>query len=199
MERILSEETVRKLMQIEGETRGMALKDDFEYVILKKDGEGLKKLEDALEELGHPLKYKELKSMKFYPSGLEPLLMVVCQKLFGYTDKDFWELGVLSARMPWVGRIFIKYFGSLEMVVNGASTIWKKYYTRGKLKIVSVDKDKKSVIVRIEDFSLHPFYCKGLAGYFAAIVKMVVKEETSCEETKCTHEGDDYHEFRVRW
>jgi len=199
MEQIISKEEFNELMSIEGETKGMAFKADFEYVISKKGDEGLKKLEDTLEKLGYPLKYKELKVTKFYPSGLEPLLMVVCQRLFGYTDEDFWQLGVLSATMPWVVRIFIKYFGSLEMIVRGASAMWRKYYTKGKLKVVRVDKKKKFIILRIENFSLHPFYCKGMEGYFATIVRMVVTGNPSCQELKCVHRGDEYHEFLVKW
>jgi len=186
-------------MNIKGKTRGMAIKDDFEYVLIKKGQEGVERIEEELKRLGYPFKYQNIKAMKLYPSGLEPLIMLVCQKMLQYTEEDFKELGRISARMPLVIRVFVKYLGSLEMIVNGASSIWQRYYSQGDFEVTEVNEEKCFVVVRIKDFALHPLYCKGLEGYFEAMVKLVVKKDTRCEETKCVHRGDKYHEFLIRW
>ena len=199
MEEDIAKETIEKLMKIEGETRGMALKDNFEYVLSRKGKEGLEKLENEMNNLGYPIKYKEIKVMGFYPSGLEPLIMLATKKVFNFTREDFKKEGKLSAQLPLIIRLFIKYFGSLDMIVKNIQKMWRTYYTKGNLKVVDFNKDKRYVIVRLKNFVLHPFYCIGLEGYFSTIVSMVVKGSVTCQETKCVHRGDDYHEFLVKW
>ena len=73
MEETITKEIAQKLMETKGETRGMSIKGDLEYVLYKKGKEGLKKIEDEMARLGYPIKYKKMKSMKFYPIGLEAL------------------------------------------------------------------------------------------------------------------------------
>ena len=199
MQEIITKEIAQELMSIKGETRGMAIKDDFEYVLLKKGKEGLEKLENEMKNLGYPIKYKDIKVMNFYPSGLEPIVMIATNKVFDFTKEDFRELGKFSARLPLIIRLFMKYFGSLDMIVKNIQKMWRTYYTKGNLKVVDFNKDKRYVIVRLEDFALHPFYCIGLEGYFSTIVSMVIKGSATCQETKCVHRGDDYHEFLVKW
>ncbi|MBD3208735.1 MAG: hypothetical protein GF370_04780 [Candidatus Nealsonbacteria bacterium] len=199
MEQNITKEEAEELMNIKGKTRGMAIKDDFEYVLMKKGQEGVKKIEEELKRLGYPFKCQSIKAMKLYPSGLEPLIMLICQRMLQYTEEDFKELGRISARMPLVIRVFVKYLGSLEMIVKGASSIWQRYYSQGDFEVTEVNEEKCFVVVRIKDFALHPLYCKGLEGYFEAMVKLVVKKDTQCEETKCIHRGDKFHEFLIKW
>jgi light-regulated signal transduction histidine kinase (bacteriophytochrome) len=56
------EETVKKLLQMKGEARGMGLKDDVAYVLAKQGKEGLEKVEEELERVGCPIKYAEIKT-----------------------------------------------------------------------------------------------------------------------------------------
>lgn len=199
MEEIITKKIAQELMKIEGETRGMAIKDDFEYVLQKKGKEGLAKLENEMNNLGYPIKHKEIKIMNFYPSGLEPIVMLVIKKVFNFDKGDFIKLGKFSAQLPWIIRLFVKYFGSLGLIVKNTPKMWRTYYTKGNLKIIDFDKDRGYLIARLEDFALHPIYCIGLEGYFLSIVSMVVKGPITCQETKCVHKGDDCHEFLVKW
>ncbi len=200
MEEIINKELAKKIIEeIKGETRGIAIKDDFDYVLKRKGKDGVKMLEQELEKLGYPIKYKEIEPMKFYPSGLEPVIMLACKKLFNYTKDDFKALGAFSAKIPSVIRIFIRYLGSLDLIVKSASKMWHKYYTSGELKVIELNKEKKYIIIRLENFALHPVYCIGLEGYFPALVGMVIKGKITCQETKCIHRGDEYHEFIIKW
>ena len=52
MEEIISKEIAKKLMEMKGKSRGMAVKDDFEYVFREKGEEGVRKLEDELARVG---------------------------------------------------------------------------------------------------------------------------------------------------
>ena len=137
--------------------------------------------------------------MNFYPSGLEPIVMLAIKKVFDFKREDFKDMGKLDAQLPWIVRIFMKYFGSLDTVVQNAPKMWKTYYTKGKLRVVDFNKDKRYLVVRLEDFALHPLYCIALEGYFSAIINMVIKGSITCQEIKCVHKGDDYHEFLIKW
>jgi len=198
-EREITKEEAEKYMALEGETRGFSISGDAEFVLKEKGEEGLKKLEAKMAELGYPIKYKELKPMKFYPLGIEALTLILIKKLFGFDEKKFEEMGKFNSQTSLIIRLFLKYFGSLKMLAKQAPTMWKNYYSSGNLEVTEVNKKERYVILKIKNFKLHPLHCLAHKGYFANIVKMVVKKPVVCEETKCPFRGDDYHEFVLRW
>jgi len=156
-------------------------------------------LEAKMAELGCPIKYKELKPMKFYPLGIEALTLILIKKLFGFDEKKFEEMGRFNSQTSLIIRLFLKYFGSLKMLAKQAPTMWKNYYSLGSLEVTEVNEKERYVILKIKNFKLHPLHCLTHRAYFANIVKMVVKKPVVCEETKCPFRGDDYHEFVLRW
>jgi len=195
----ISKQIADKLMGAEGEARGIALKSHAEFILKELGPEGLKRLEDTMTEIGCPIRYKELESMKFYPMGMEIITLLAIKKAFGFDDKKFEEIGAFGSKISLILRIFMKYFISIKLVANQAPNIWGKYYTVGNLKATQVDADKKQVILKLENFKLHPLHCIHLKGYFASVVKMVVKGNVVCQETKCPFSGDEYHEFLIKW
>ncbi len=199
MKQIITKEIAKNLMKIKGETRGLAIKDDFEYILQGRGKDGLKELEDKMEELGYPIKYQEIKAMNFYPSGLEPIVMLAIKELFDFNREEFVKLGKFSAKIPLIIRLFMKYLGSLDIIVKSSPRMWRTYYTEGNLKVIDYNKKEKYLIARLENFALHPLYCIGLEGYFIATISMVVETPITCQETKCVHRGDEYHEFLVKW
>jgi hypothetical protein len=199
MEEIISKEIVRKLMDLNGESRGIAIKDDFEYVFQRKGVEGVKMLENELESFGCPIKYEDIKTMQFYPVGLEAVIMLATKKLFNYDKEDFKKLGEFSSKLSFIIRIFIKYFGSLETIARESPKMWRKYHTVGDPTVLEFSEEKRYAILRVENFDLVPIYCQMLTGYFSSLLQMVVKGSVVCKETKCTFKGDDYHEFLLKW
>ncbi len=199
MAQIISKEEVEKLMNIKGEVRGVALKAELEYIRDRKGEDGLKKLEDTLKELGHPLTFKEVSTAKFYPLGLWGLLLLCIQRLFGYKDEDFREVGQFDVKLSIFIRLFLQSFLSLERAFGAAQIMWKKYFTVGDLKVVELNKKDRYIIVRLENFALHPLHCQTMIGQFTFALKMILKGGGTCEETKCTFKGDKYHEFLLRW
>ncbi len=199
MEQIISKEIAKKIMEIKGETRGVAPKSYGEFILKEEGEEGLKKLEDMMVELGYPIKYKEIEPMEFYPIGLVAVTLLAIKKIFNYDNNRFQEMGRFGSKIPLIIRIFMKYLGSIEMVVKGVPKMWKKYYTVGNLKVAEYDKEKKYIIVRLENFRLHPIHCQIPIGYFPTLLQMVVKGKVSCEETKCLFRNDEYHEFLLKW
>lgn len=199
MEEIITKETAKKLMQIEGETRGLSIRGDIEYVIYKKGEAGLRKLEEEMTKLGCPLKYKEIRQMEFYPVGLELIVFLVIKKIFNFNKEDFFEMGEFNSKLSLIIRLFMKYFVSVETLAKEASKIWKTYYTVGEFEVVDVSGEKRRGILRLRNFRLLRAHCHTVRGYLSNTVKMVVKEPVTCEETKCPFLGDKYHEFLLKW
>lgn len=200
MEEITKEE-IKKLMEIEGEARGVVFQTDIEYILREKGEEGLKKLEDELKRLGHPIKFKEIKGMDFYPVGLRVLSLLAIKKVFNFDDEKIKEMGFYATKKSLIIKLFIRYFISMKRVFEKESPkIWRKHWTVGKLVPVELDEEKKHLILRLKDFSLHPVYCLYLGGYFCGVADMLVKSpQITFEETKCTFRGDEYHEYLVKW
>jgi len=199
MEQKTLKEEFSGLMKLEGEIRGVAIKSDLDFILKEEGEEGLKKLEETITKLGYPLKHKEINSMDFYPLGLEAITFVAIKRLFNFNDKKFQEMGGSEAKCSLLIRLFMKYFYSIERFAKEVSKIWREYFTVGDLKIIEFNKEKRYVILRLGNFRCHPLHCLSLLGYFPTIVQMIVGSKASCEETKCVHRGDKYHEFLLRW
>ena len=199
MEQIISKEKAREIMGIKEEARGITIKGKMEFILEKKGKDGLKKLEERFKELGFPLRYKEIKNMGFYPIGYETLVLLLSKEIFNLSEKDIIEMGIFVSRINLLIRMFIRYMYSFDLMAKNASTMWQKYYTVGDIETVEYDSDKKYAILKLKNYCLHPIHCQFLKGYFLSVVSLMVKAKVSCEETKCVHRGDEYHEFLLKW
>ncbi len=200
MAQIISKEELEKLMKIKGEIRGVALKEVERFVREKEGEEGLKKLEKTMAELGYPIKYNEIKSMGFYKLSLKAILLITVKRLFNYSDEKFQEMGKFETKSsPMALRLFARYFISLDTAVKAVQKMWRVYYSTGILKVIELNKKEKYAILRLEDFRLIPPHCENLKGYFSGVLEMIIKQDVTCEETKCVYKGDKYHEFLMKW
>jgi len=200
MEETLSKEKADEFMRFKGEARGVVLRNYADFIIKEKGEEALKKMEDFLAGLGHPIKYQELKTMDFYPLGVQAITIAAMKEVLKFDESKFYELGGFQPKVSFIIKLFLKYFTSIETVAKQVPNIWRKYYTVGELKIVELDKEKKYMVLRLENFLCHPIQChQTLRGYFPSVLKMVVKTEVNCQETKCPFQGDSYHEYLLKW
>jgi len=187
-------------MKLRGEARGMSLKDDAAYALAKQGKEGLERVEEELEKVGCPIKYAEIKTLGFYPVGWRAISLLAMQKVFGWGDEEFRELGGFAPGNSLIVRVYTKFFHSIDLVVSKAPQMWGEYFTRGEFTVPDYDVEKKYAVVEIKDLDLHPVFCRLVEGYLATIIKMVVKpEEIKCREIKCTFEGQDRHQFKFTW
>lgn len=83
VEEVLTKEIAEKLMKIEGEGRGFILKNDATFVKAKKGEAGLEKVEEELEKVGYPIKYKKIRSLNFYPVSWRAISLLAMKKVFG--------------------------------------------------------------------------------------------------------------------
>ncbi len=195
----LTKEIAQKMMEIKGRVRGVAIKGDLEFILEKEGEKGLKKLEEEIARVGYPIRYNQLKPMNFYPIGMKGITLLAIKNLFNFDNKKFQEMGRFGSKLHPVIRVFMKYFVSPEMFVSQAPRMWRSYYTIGECKVVEFNKEKRYVILRIDNFSYFPDHCQVLIGYFSNIFQMVINKEVTCEETKCVFKGDEYHEFLLKW
>ncbi len=199
MEQIISKKEFDDLMKLEGKVRGMAIIENTEFILKEEGREGLKKLEEIITKLGYPLKYKEIKKMDYYPLGLGAINLLAIKRLFNYDDKKFQEMGEIGSKISVIIRFFMKHLISLDRMIKVVSRMWKTYYSTGELQVIEVNKEKRYIILRLKDFRHTPMLCQNLIGYLPSILHIVTKTKTSCQETKCIHRGDEYHEYLLRW
>ena len=203
MEEITKEE-IEKLMSSKIKTRGAVFQTDSRYVSEKMGQAELRKVEDELKRMGHPFKYKEIKSMAFYPAGLRMLSLLAIKKTFNFDDEKIKEMGLFATKKSLIIKMFTRYFLSMERVFyREAPRLWQKHWTQGTLTPVELNEKEKYAILRLEDFDLHPLYCSVyLSGYFSGILQIVTEAfKITCRETKCTFslKRDEYHEYLLKW
>lgn len=200
MEEKLTKELVKKLMATQGECRGIHLRNDAEYILAKKGQKGLGKVEKELAGLGYPIKYAEIKNMEFYPAGLRVLSLLAAKKVFDWGDEKVRDMCSFAAGVSFVVKLYMKFFYSIPKILEKASKMWREYWTEGRLEVKGYNEEEKYAVLRIEDFNLHPIYCRCLEGYMAGLTKMVTKSgEAECRETECVFKGGKTHEFEIRY
>ena len=199
MDQIISKEEVDELMKLKGQIRGAAIKEIIKYILKEEGKDGLGKLEDVMEKIGYPIKDRNIKAMKFYPLGLEASTLVAVKRLFNYDDKKFQDLGKFAGKFSIIIRLFMGYLVSLDKIAKETPKMWRKYFSIGDLDIAEINEEEKYVILRIKNYYLHPIHCQILIGYLSSILQIVVKSPVTCEETKCTFQGDEYHEYLLKW
>ena len=199
MRQIITKKELGKLMKIEGEGRGVLFKTASKFILEEEGKEGLRKFENVLANLDYPIKLKKIRAMDFYPVGMYVAMLVATKRIFNFKDEKFIEMGRFESKISIIIRLFARYFFSIDTAVKQVQKIWSTYFTKGDITVTELDLDKKYGVFRVENFNLHPLHCLVLVGYFPSVVQMVVGSESTCQERKCVHRGDDYHEYLLKW
>lgn len=196
---VVSKQEIERLKRIEGKVRGIAFKLEFEFIKSEEGGEGVERLEEEMEKLGFPIRYKEIEKMKFYPLKVWGVFLLSMKRLFDFDDEKFERMGEFESKVSLIMKIFMKHFVSVERVAKVVPKMWRMYFDVGDLRITEFDEDQGYIYGKLANYALHPVHCQYLRGYFANIIKMVVNKPVTCQETKCVHRGDGYHEFFLEW
>ncbi|MBD3208370.1 MAG: hypothetical protein GF370_02875 [Candidatus Nealsonbacteria bacterium] len=204
MDQIITEEKVKKIRKVPGEVRGLALKNYGEYIFQKHEKEGLQKLEQTLRGLGCLIEYKKIRTMSFYPLWWSALSFVAIEQLFHYDGQKFQEMGRFCFKLPNLIRIWLKYLVSIEKAANSASKMYSMMLTVGEITVPEFNEEEKYVVIRMNDYPIYPVdfpraYCHFLIGYYSSIIQIVSGGKAVGSETKCVYNGDDYHEFLIKW
>ncbi len=196
----LTEEEINKILNTEGEVRGVVFKTDRRFIIDTSGEEGMKKVEEELQKMKCPFNYEEeADNMSFYPIGMRALSVVAVARALNLSTEEVVRMGANAPKFSLMIKLFMRYFLSPETIMEKAGEMWEKHYTVGKLEPVEMNKEEKMLRARLHDINLHPALCDYLRGYFSSVIEMGVGGEVNCEEVKCIHRGDEYHEFVVKW
>ena len=195
----LTKEKVVELLKIKGEARGLVVKSDWDYIFNHYGQEGIEKIEKRMEELGQPFKYAEIENMVFYPIGLDVVSMLVTKEIFGLDDARMVEMGASGPTSSIILRILMKYFLSIDRILNEASKTWQKHYTIGKMTAPLIDKDGGRVDLVLSEFVTHPIHCLVIRGYLGKVLEMIVGYPVTTSEVECPFSGGSVHKFEIRW
>lgn len=199
MKEIISKEEARRLMNINGKIRGVALKTEAEFIIKENGEKELKRLEEEIAKTGYQIEYKKINPMDFYPIGMMGITLLGIKNVFNFSEEKFIEMGKCEAKVSLIVRLFMKYFVSTSKLIDESPKMWRKYHTIGNLSVTEFDKEKKQAVLKLENFEVISLHCLALKGYFSSIFQMVVKGSPICEEKKCVYREDAYHEFLLKW
>ena len=199
MKDIISKEELNEWLKIEGEIRGHSIKNTGEFILKEEGKEGLEKLESTMAELGYPIKYSKIKETNYYPAKTLAITFVLIERIFNYDTKKFQEMGKFRAKFSIIMRMLMRYLISLDRAIKEMPKMWRKFLTTGDARVVSFDKKEKWAIIRIENYHFHQIQCRVIEGIFSTILQAIVKSNVTCQEIKCVHRGDKYHEFLLKW
>ena len=196
----ISDEDINKILNAEGEVRGVVFKTDRHFIINSVGEEGLKKVEEELQKMNCPFNYEEgADNMSFYPIGMRALSIIAIAKALDLDKEGVVKMGGNAPKFSLMIKFFMRYFLSAEKIMEKAGEMWGKHYTVGKLESVEMNTEERFIRARLYNIDLHPIFCDYLIGYFSSVIKMGVGRVGKGEEVKCVHRGDDYHEFTIRW
>lgn len=199
MEKVISKGDIGELRQAKGEVRGLGIKNVLDFVSEKRGEEGFKKIKEESEKLGLNVDYKNISLMRFYPLSTYLILTLLAQETLGFSEKEFREMGSFMAKSSLILRLLLRHFASVENTAIQAPRAWRKYFTVGELDVPNINKEEKYIIFTLKDFNFHPLHCQITRGFLSATIQMVVKKNVTVEEDKCFFQGNDYHEFLVKW
>jgi hypothetical protein len=204
---IVSEQTkeylkkeVDRMIKIPGNTRAGVLKAHADYIRFKEGEEGVRKVEEVMRELGHPINFAKINIYDWNPDGLPIGTALVAKEIFGWSGEDIFEMGKMTAGQSLLLKLILRYFVSPKKAFKEGHRLWEKYYDFGKLDMVELNEKEKYLILRVTRPKFHPLVCIYYRGYITRICQFVFgTNNVKVEETKCQFRGDPYHEYTIRW
>lgn len=199
---MLNKEELQTLIKnIKGKIRGVVFQTDAKYVLSKKGEEGLQKLQERAKEMGLAIDYRKAKAMEWYPVGLRIASILLIKDTFEWSEEDIMEMGKAAPKTSFIAKFFFKLFLSVKKLAKEIPSYWKEHYTEGSLEPVELDIKNKKIVLHLQDYKLHPLFCKYLEGYFETVMALTRKSgKASVKEIKCMHrDNTSYHEFLVQW
>ena len=199
---MISQETrelIEELKKVEGECRGVSLQSPLEYVKLNYGEEIVNDVERELSEVGLPTR-KDIKVLKMYPVGYMTIVHLIIKDVLSCDYSEIRKMGYSLPQLSFIVRTLSTYFISPERTFKETPNYWKKHFTVGSLVPVEIDIEKKYLILRIEGYKTHPIDCVLFEGYFSRMIGYTLKAKNiSGEEKKCIHNGEECHEFLIKW
>ncbi len=193
-------EEIKKIKKIKGKTRGIEIKNNFECIESLEGEKARKKVEEKLKEVDMLPDYENYEDFEWYPVAEDIATLLAAKEALNWTEEDLKEHGRCLVKLSFLQKIFVKYFVSLEKMLDGVKEIWRRYFNFGEIKIIEVNREKKLIKAEVKNFDVHPSYCKVILGYFEKTLDIILdSEKIEGMETKCTFRGDKVHTFIIKY
>ncbi len=180
-----------EIMSKPGNIVGAAVNAQSDYVIKKEGEDGLRRVEQVMDELGYPFSFQDLDRFEMYPENYDVLRVYVAKEIFNWTDENIFAMGKNSLTISRVLRIAMG-FVSLERTFSKAGFLWDKHFDFGELIPVEIDMEEKYMKLRMIDYDFHPIMQKYFRGYFSAVTEVT----TGGEAYKAVHEACEQPDVR---
>lgn len=192
-------EEIKKIKKLKGKTRGQEIKNNFKCIENLEGKEAREKVEKKLDELGILPDYKKYEDFEWYPIKFDAATIIVAEEILGWGKKELKRHGRNLVKLSFIQKVFVKYFISVEKMLENANRAWERYFNIGTLEVKKGEKEK-IFRAQLKDFDIHPSYCKVLLGYLEESLTLIISSsELEGIETKCTFRGDKFHEFILRY
>ncbi|MBD3208777.1 MAG: hypothetical protein GF370_05030 [Candidatus Nealsonbacteria bacterium] len=195
----MTQQEIKDLVENSGQTIGGIFQTTFAYIESNKGKEGLERFQNEMENLGYPVDFDQIETLKWYPTGLRALTFIALRRAFGWNDEDMVRFGEDSVSYSPLLKFFMKYFISMKKIFEQGSLHWKKHHTKGRLEGYEFSEKEKYAIIRIHDCKVHPDFCLFFKGYIKKLSQFSGKRIVGIKETKCMFREDPYHEYLVNW
>lgn len=193
-------EAAEELKNITGNVKGDVPRTYAEFIKYKEGEIGLKKVEEKMKELGMPIFFDSVNPLEWINAGKVSLIILVAKEIFGWEEKDIFEMGRSNSKISFFWKMMIQYLISTEKIFQKASEYWKKHFDFGEVEPVEINKKEKRAVVRVKGYKTHPLHCVLQAGHIRGVADLTIKsKDIKVEETKCVHRGSPYNEFKITW
>lgn len=197
----LSKEDIAQIMKVKGRIRGLVLTTLKDYIIEKKGEKGIKKVEEKMEETGHPFSFEGLSSIKWYPAGIIHLVMMITLDVFNWSEEDNFKIGHDVPINSVLAKLMLRTFTSLEIAFKVTPKFWKNYTDLGEMNWIKRDIKNRRAVLRLTNY---PKVHRGSYEYFRGYLKKIMEIMTSSknvkvELTKTIYRGDPYDDFTFTW
>lgn len=194
----ISKEEISEIVSNDGKVRGVVLYTDAEYIRRHEGEETLRRVEEETREMGYPIDYGKVKLMDWYPIVLRAISLQAIKKVLNWDDEQLKGMGRSAPTYSIITKLMLRYFVSLNTLVERVQSYWDKNYTVGFITARLID---KSVFICLKDCQIPRSLFPYLEGYFLRATGMVIgnHEQIRLEETRWMHEDGKCYEFVLRW
>ncbi len=200
MEKETLKNTADKLIKIPGKVRGEIFLNHAKYIEEKEGRGGLKKLEEKLSDLGHPVNFKKIKPLDWLGEGLSCLVIVTAKDIFFWEEKDVFEMGESGPRFSLGLRMLVQNVVLPKRLFEESPLYWKNLFDFGFIEPLDFNTESQQAVLRIHEYKTHPLLCIYHAGYIKGMAEFILKvEKITVEEIKCVHKESPYDEYRISW
>ena len=188
------------IIKLEGHVRGSTLNTDAAFVKSREGKGGVYRIEECFRSLGYPIEYKRIQDMGWYPLCMRVLSLRMIQDVLKLKDDEMVSMGDTAPKFSFIVKVYMKFTNLREHAFSAIPEYWSMHYTVGKMWVGELNEDAGYLLVRLENFNVHPIFCRYLEGYFRRLLQFsFVSHAVRSRETRCSFADAPYHEYQIAW